>query len=63
MHRDRILRSGLFRPSDEAPSWQPLLDMYELQDGWLLKADLARVRPDEGVRRAPGPRAESSRRT
>lgn len=47
MHRDRILRSCLFRPSADDHGWQPLLDIYQLQDGWLLKADLAGVRPDE----------------
>jgi len=47
MHRDRILRSCLFRPPAEDRGWQPLLDIYELKDGWLLKADLAGVRPDE----------------
>ena len=47
MHRDRILRSCLFRPPAEDRGWQPLLDIYEVKDGWLLKADLAGVRPDE----------------
>ena len=47
MARDRVLRSCLFRPPADAPGWQPLLDIYELKDGWLLKADLAGVRPDE----------------
>src|SRR5205085_12070615 len=47
MARDRVLRSCLFRPPAEDPGWQPLLDVYELKDGWLLKADLAGIRPDE----------------
>jgi len=47
MHRDRILRSCLFRPTTDDRDWQPLLDIYQLKDGWLLKADLAGVRPDE----------------
>ena len=47
MARDRVLRSRLFRPAAPDRGWQPLLDIYELQDGWLLKADLAGVRPDE----------------
>jgi HSP20 family protein len=47
MHRDRVLRSCFFHPSVHDPGWQPLLDIYELKDGWLLKADLAGVRPDE----------------
>ena len=47
MARDRVLRSCLFRPPADALGWQPLLDIYELKDGWLLKADVAGVRPDE----------------
>jgi HSP20 family protein len=47
MARDRVLRSCLFRPPADDHGWQPLLDIYELKDGWLLKADLAGVRPDE----------------
>src|SRR5690348_10772538 len=47
VHNDRILRSCLFRPPAEDRGWQPLLDIYEVKDGWLLKADLAGVRPDE----------------
>jgi len=47
MPRDRILRSCLFCPPPEDHGWQPLLDIYEVKDGWLLKADLAGVRPDE----------------
>jgi HSP20 family protein len=31
----------------EPAEWQPLLDIYTLRDGWLLKADLAGVRPHE----------------
>lgn len=47
MSRDRILPTLVFRPSADPAGWQPLLDIYELRDGWLLKADLAGVRPDE----------------
>ena len=47
MHRDRILRSCFLCPPAEDRSWQPPLDIYELNDGWLLKADLAGIRPDE----------------
>ena len=47
MARDQVLRSCLFRPSADDRGWQPLLDIYELKEGWLLKADLAGVRPDE----------------
>jgi HSP20 family protein len=45
MSRDRILRTPVFPPAD--PSWQPALDIYELKDGWLLKADVAGVRPED----------------
>jgi HSP20 family protein len=27
--------------------WQPLADVYRTKDGWVLKFDLAGVRPDE----------------
>jgi HSP20 family protein len=37
----------MFRPPADSVGWQPLLDIYELRDGWLLKADVAGVRPDE----------------
>jgi HSP20 family protein len=47
MSADRILRAPVFRPPGESAGWQPLLDIYEFKDGWLLKADLAGVHPDE----------------
>ena len=47
MARDRVLRSCYFQPAAEDHGWQPALDVYELKDGWLLKADLAGVRPSE----------------
>jgi HSP20 family protein len=47
MVRDHVLRMPVFQPSAETAIWQPLLDIYELRDGWLLKADLAGVRPNE----------------
>jgi len=47
MARDRVLRTALFGPPADYLGWQPLLDIYELKDGWLVKADLAGVRPDE----------------
>jgi HSP20 family protein len=37
----------VFRPAADDCEWQPLLDIYELRDGWLIKADLAGVRRDE----------------
>jgi HSP20 family protein len=27
--------------------WQPAIDVYKTRDGWLIKADLAGVNPDE----------------
>jgi HSP20 family protein len=47
MASDRVLRSCLFRPPAEEHGWQPPLDIYQATDGWLLKADLAGIRPDE----------------
>jgi HSP20 family protein len=47
MSRDRILPTTMFRPPADSLGWQPLLDIYEVRDGWLLKVDLAGVRPDE----------------
>lgn len=47
MFGDRFLRVPTFQPTAESAGWQPLLDIYELRDGWLLKADLAGVRPNE----------------
>lgn len=47
MAQDQVRRSGFFQAVAERPSWQPALDIYELRDGWLIKADLAGVRPDE----------------
>jgi HSP20 family protein len=46
MSRDRILRTPVFRPPAD-PGWRPALDIYELKDGWLLKADVAGVRPED----------------
>jgi HSP20 family protein len=46
MSCDRILGTAVFHSTNEL-GWQPLLDIYELRDGWLLKADLAGVRPNE----------------
>jgi HSP20 family protein len=45
--RDRILRTALFGSPAEYLGWQPALDIYEVRDGWLVKADLAGVRPAE----------------
>jgi len=49
MARDLIHILGpLFLPaasSERSGAWQPALDIYQARDGWLLKADLAGVRP------------------
>jgi HSP20 family protein len=47
MLRDRVLRTPVFRAPADSAGWQPLIDIYEMRDGWLLKADLAGVRSNE----------------
>ncbi len=47
MLRDLVLKRPVIQQMAETAIWQPLLDIYELRDGWLLKADLAGVRPNE----------------
>jgi HSP20 family protein len=51
MARDRIHRVGtLFLPvggSAWPAPWQPLVDIYRTRDGWLVKGDLAGVRPED----------------
>ena len=43
--------------SGERPgTWQPLLDIYQTRDGWLLKADLAGVRREDITLLADGRR-------
>src|SRR5262249_26046614 len=52
MARDRIHRvrtlfwpaAGPFGPEG---NWQPLVDVYRTPDGWLVKWDLAGVRPED----------------
>ena len=51
MARDGIDRMRtLFLPivglGRDAP-WQPLVDVYRTRDGWLVKGDLAGVRPED----------------
>lgn len=36
----------LFVP-EAAPVWRPLADVYRTKNGWLLKFDLAGVRPED----------------
>ncbi len=51
MSRDLIhLMHRLFLPAAqhvEHGSWQPLVDVYRTPDGWLVKYDLAGVRPED----------------
>src|SRR5215212_5119295 len=51
MSRDLIhLMHRLFLPAArrvEAAQWQPLVDVYRTPDGWLVKYDLAGVRPED----------------
>ncbi len=51
MARDLIhLMRRLFLPEGRPPHagfWQPLLDVYRTPDGWLIKIDLAGVRPED----------------
>lgn len=41
------------RQADDA--WQPRVDVHRTQDGWLIKVELAGVRPDEIRLVADGP--------
>src|SRR5579863_4962845 len=47
-------RTKLWAFRDDSPAlWQPSADIYRTRDGWLLKFDLAGVRPEDvnvGVR-------------
>ncbi|MDA1017489.1 MAG: Hsp20/alpha crystallin family protein [Planctomycetota bacterium] len=49
MHNEFFLKT--IRPMRsqhvDAASWQPAADVYRMLDGWLLKVELAGVRPDE----------------
>jgi HSP20 family protein len=50
MARDRKYASPIFFPTlvaHEPGLWQPSIDVYRTEDGWLLKADLAGVRPED----------------
>lgn len=33
--------------AEHPDTWQPFVDIYQTRDGWLLKADLAGVRPSD----------------
>src|SRR6185369_14956005 len=50
MARDAFRFLPLFLPGAETarqPDWQPALDVYRSRTGWLLKFDLAGVRPQD----------------
>jgi len=50
MARDAFRFLPLFLPGAETarqPDWQPALDVYRAPNGWLLKFDLAGVRPQD----------------
>jgi HSP20 family protein len=50
MARDAFTFLPLFLPLAETarqPDWQPALDVYRSPSGWLLKFDLAGVRPQD----------------
>jgi HSP20 family protein len=41
-------RTKIWAFADDAPAlWQPSADVYRTRDGWLLKFDLAGVRPED----------------
>lgn len=47
---ETLLRRALFPPQSHAAAesyWQPSADIYRTSSGWLVKFDLAGVRPDE----------------
>jgi HSP20 family protein len=39
----------------QSTRWQPAADIYRTSDGWLVKVELAGVRPDEFEVRVAGP--------
>jgi HSP20 family protein len=48
--RDAVRFVSLFAPPDvaaESTDWRPSADVYRTRDGWLLKFDLAGVRPED----------------
>src|SRR5438105_3854391 len=60
MARDMIrLVHSLFLPVAQRfrhPAWQPSVDVYQTRKGWLVKFDLAGVRPEDISLTAQGPR-------
>lgn len=50
MARDAFRFLPLFLPgaiSARQPEWQPAVDVYRSRTGWLIKCDLAGVRPED----------------
>ena len=49
MARDSIRFVPLFMPpaADRQSEWNPSIDVYRTRDGWLVKLDLAGVRPED----------------
>ena len=44
--------AAFFLPAEDASRevvWQPRADIYQTRDGWLVKLELAGVRPDQDV--------------
>ena len=60
MSRDRIdwMRRVFLPPPGpaRAGAWQPSVDVYRTPDGWLVKGDLAGVRPEDLSLTIQGPR-------
>lgn len=52
------LMQALFRPAHGCgtPTWCPAADLYRTASGWLVKLDLAGVRPEDVTVRAEGRR-------
>jgi len=51
MARDSQQYRGFILPptasASDGPSWLPPIDIYRVSDGWLVKLDLAGVRPED----------------
>jgi HSP20 family protein len=60
MAKDLIrLMQSLFLPAARgfrSPRWEPSADVYRTRDGWLVKFDLAGVRPEDVSLSVAGPR-------
>ena len=50
MKNNRAFANPIFLPvtvSERSEVWQPAVDIYQTPVGWLVKVDLAGVRPDD----------------